>query len=244
MTANDLVNAGFYGYQGWSDAAAAADYAATGGAGKGSFSGGSSGDPASQYINAAVSAVQKPKPYSEVSPFSFDEALAKEAATAEYAPYYTRLLTDYTSDVERTKSRSSEDMKTTIEQLNAGKEYYTGVQRRALDTSMRQTNEGYAGNGLFFSGVRQRDIKELQTEHQASMENYLGSYKYNVNQAELGNKRTTEDQSTALSHYSRDTEEAKRAAIEANVLQRKNEALTEYGIKQADYYNSANNSIA
>lgn len=37
MRAQDLVNAGFYGYQGWGDAEAAADYRATGGSGKGSL---------------------------------------------------------------------------------------------------------------------------------------------------------------------------------------------------------------
>lgn len=35
-SAQDLVNMGFYGYQGWDDAGALADYRATGGAGKGS----------------------------------------------------------------------------------------------------------------------------------------------------------------------------------------------------------------
>lgn len=245
MTAQELVNAGFYGYQGWSDAAAAADYAATGGAGKGSpTGGGGANDYLTNAVNSFSSLVKKTPSYSSVNPFSFDEALAKESATAEYAPYYKQLLTDYTQNVETTKSRSAEDLKSTLEQLNAGKEYYTGVQRRALDTATRQTNEGYAGNGLFFSGARQRDVKQLQTENQAQTENYLGTYNYNTNQAKLGDTRTTQNQDTALSQYTRDTNQAEKAAIEGNVLQRKNEALNEYGIKQADYYANANSSYA
>lgn len=37
LTAQQLINAGFYGYAGWDDASAAADYQATGGQGKGSL---------------------------------------------------------------------------------------------------------------------------------------------------------------------------------------------------------------
>ena len=45
MTAQSLVQQGFYGYQGWGDAEADADFRATGGAGKGgpSSSGGGGG---------------------------------------------------------------------------------------------------------------------------------------------------------------------------------------------------------
>ncbi len=39
-SAQDLINAGFFGYQGWSDTEAVADFKATGGQGKGSFTGG------------------------------------------------------------------------------------------------------------------------------------------------------------------------------------------------------------
>jgi len=186
---------------------------------------------------AYTSAVKNVPSYESVNPFAFDEELAKANATSEYSPYYSRLLSDYTQNVERTKSRSAEDLKTTLDQLSAGKEYYTGVQRRALDTATRSTNEGYAGNGLFFSGVRERDIKELQTESGARVGDYMDTYKYNTGQAELGNTRTIENQDTALSQYSRDNTEAQKAAIAENVLQRKNEALTEYGIKSKNYAN-------
>ena len=248
----EQIKAAYPGYAGWNDSAAIeADFRATGGAGKGGSSssgGGSSGSSgggaedymtiAKNFATAIAANVKKVTPYGDVNPFSFDEALATESATKEYSPYYARLLTDYTQNVERTKSRSAEDLKTTLDQLSAGKEYYTGVQRRALDTATRNTNEGYAGNGLFFSGVRERDIKQLQTENTAQVGNYMNTYKYNTGQAETGNQRTIENQDVALSQYSRDTGEAQKAAIAGNVLQRKNEALNEYGLKQKDYYST------
>lgn len=211
----------------------------------GSTSTATSSNDANSYVQSAINSflplVNKVAPY---QPFSFDEALARESSTAEYAPYYKELLTDYTSNVERTKSRSAEDLKTTLEQLSAGKEYYTGVQRRALDTAIRNTNEGYAGRGLFFSGVRGRDVKELQTENAATMGNYLGNYAYNVGQAETGNKRTIENQDTALAQYNRDTGREQKYAIESGVLNRKNEALQEYNIKKTNYYENAYGTAA
>lgn len=232
-------------YQGWDPASAQADFNATGGVGKAGYTGSSNSSTpqtgadyiSKSYADVVASMVKNVKPYEQVNPFSFDEALARESVTAEYAPYYAELLTDYTQDVERTKSRSAEDLQTTLEQLNSGKEYYTGVQRRALDTATRNTNEGYAGNGLFFSGVRERDVKQLQTESGATMENYMNTYKYNVGQATTGNKRTTENLDTALSQYQRENTRESKYAIEGGVLQRKNEALNEYSIKSRNYAN-------
>lgn len=241
MTADEIKSA-YPGYASWNDPnAIVADFNATGGAGKGGGYSSGADSILSSAVNSFLPLVQNVKPY---APFSFDEALAKEASTAEYAPYYKELLTDYTSNVERTKSRSAEDLKSTLEQLSAGKEYYTGVQRRALDTATRNTNEGYAGNGLFFSGVRQRDVKELQTENEAAVGNYLGTYKYNVGQAETGNKRTIENQDTALAQYKRDTGREETYAIKGGVLQRKNEALQEYNIKKTNYYENAYGTYA
>ncbi|HZX14976.1 MAG TPA: hypothetical protein VFF49_11330 [Thermodesulfobacteriota bacterium] len=51
-TAQQLVQQGFYGYQGWDDASAAADFAATGGAGK--------GGPTKQTSQAGQPALQQP----------------------------------------------------------------------------------------------------------------------------------------------------------------------------------------
>lgn len=210
--------------------------------------GNSSSDNASSIlqnsINSITSMIKKVTPYEQNNPFFFDEQLARKASEAEYSPYYKELLQDYTSNVERKKSRSIEDLKTTIDQLNAGKEYYTGVQRRALDAAERSTNEGYAGRGLFMSGVRGRDIKELQTNNDAQVGNYLNNYNYNVNQSKTADTRTKEDLTTQLSQYTRDTEREKKFAIESGVLTRKGEALDEYNIKKQNYYNNAYGGIA
>lgn len=228
-------------YTGWGETEAMYDAKA-----KGLTSGGSSSGSSilQNAINSFLPFFNKIQPYEQNNPFAFDEKLARDAATAEYSPYYKELLTDYTSNIEKTKSRSQEDLQTTLEKLNAGKEYYTGAERRALDTSLRNTNEGYAGRGLFFSGVRGRDLKELQTESNARVGNYLQNYDYSVNQAKTNEGRTIVDANTALQQYTRDTERDKKYAIENAVLTRRGEAIDEYNIKKNAYYQNAMGNIS
>ena len=185
----------------------------------------------------------KLKPYEQVNPFFFDEALAREASTAEYSPYYDELLSDYTSEVQRTSSRSNEDMKTTLEQLAASKDYYVGRERRLLDKATRNTNEGYAGNNLFFSGARERDVKELSTEYMAGVGTeeqpgqYLKEYQQNVTGTKLANTRTQEDLTTKQSNFTRDITREKQYGIEQGVLARKGEVRDEYEQSRKNYYN-------
>jgi hypothetical protein len=223
-------------YTGWGEAEAQADWNAKGGGQQyGGGGGGSIDDILSSAVSSMTGFIKAPKPYETVNPFSFDEELAKQASTAEYAPYYQEMLSDYVTGVERNKSRSQEDLTRTMEQLSAGKEYYMGVERRALDKAMRQTNEGYAGRGLFFSGVKDRDIKELQTESEAQTGNYLKGYEYNVSGAQLGAERTSEDLALEQKMKERDITREQKYAVESGVLQRKQEAKDEYEVGRKKY---------
>lgn len=219
-------------------------YANVGKYGGGDSGGGGGGGSVDSIIQNAIQSLSglfpKPvKPYDEVNPFTFDEALAKDASTKEYAPYYQELLTDYTSNVERTKSRSQEDLTKTLDQLAAGKEYYTGTQRRLLDKTLLNTNSGYAGRGLFFSGAREKDITDINTQYGADTANYEKNYQYNVGQANTSAQRTGQDVSTALSNYTRDTNREQQTAVAQGVLQRKSEAQNQYEIGRQKYYDAA-----
>lgn len=246
MGAQRLIDLGYAGYAGWGDAEAEADFAATGGAGKGGSSGFNGGGiDVDTILDNAIKAMEdlfpKPvQPYEEVNPFFFDEALAEEASTAEYSPYYEELLSDYVATVEKTKSRSQEDLDTTLEQLSGGREYYLGKERRLLDRSLRSTNEGYAGQGLFFSGAREKERRELEQEYGADIGEYERKYEYNVGQAEKTTGRTIEDVERGQSLYTRDIEREKEAAIKSGILARKGEAREEYEMSRQKYYQSKN----
>ena len=242
-TAAQLVSMGYEGYTGWGDAEANADFNATQGAGKIGGGGGGGGGSANDYmtgaINTIASSFKSVTPYETVNPFSFDAALVKQASTAEYSQYYDEMLKDYTSAAERNISRSVEDQQKTLDQLAAGKDYYTGVERRLLDKTINTTNKGYAGNGLFFSGAREKDVRLVNEAYNASTGNYETNYQYNVGQAKTLAQRTQENVNTAKSMYARDTERAKTTAIEQGVLQRKSEALQQYEAGRNAYYDNA-----
>ena len=227
------------GYTGWNDYQ---DQVNRGGAT--SIVGGTANDILSTAIQSITQYIKKVTPYDQVNPFSFDESLAKEASTAEYTPYYQELLTDYTSNVERTKSRSQEDLSTTLKQLEAGKEYYTGTQRLLLDKALKSTNEGYAGRGLYVSGARQKDLADIQQQNTLNVGNYTTNYDYNKAKAQTLAQRTGENVDTAASQYSRDTEREKQAAIEAGVLQRKSEYQTQYEAARSKYYQNSYGGLA
>ena len=201
--------------------------------------GGSANDYMSNSINSYMSMIEALPRYDEANPFAFDEALAREASTAEYAPYYAELLSDYTSDVEKTKSRSGSDLQDTLKQLQAGREYYTGQQRRAVDKAIKGSNEGYAGRGLYMSGARGQEADRLEGEFQKAYgpEGYqTGQYLANEKKAQTGYNRGIEDVNTAAQRYGRENKRAQDYAIEGGVLDRKGEYITEYESGRKDYY--------
>lgn len=179
---------------------------------------------------------KKITPYDEVNPFFFDEKLAKQAATKEYAPYYDEKLADYVSIIERNIGRSTEDRARTLEFLQGGKDYYLGRERRMLDRAIRSTNEGYAGRGLFFSGQRERDVRELKEEYEKGIGEYERQYEYKTEDVGLTHQRLKEDEEMRRKRYQRDIEREKEYAIESGVLQRKREAREEYELGRQKYY--------
>jgi len=199
--------------------------------------GGGGSDPYSSLINAITSMIgSPPEPYETKNPFSFDEELARQASTAEYAPYYDEMLADYTSEIERTKTRSTDDLKRTLEFLAGSKEYFVGSARRVLDKAIDSTSKGYAGQNLFFSGARDKDIRELKEEDTITTNEYLRGYDYQKSGAELSNQRTLEDAELKQKIYNRDIERDKQYTIESGILQRKTEAREEYEAGRNKYY--------
>lgn len=201
--------------------------------------GGGGGDILSQYVNTIANQFQTVKPFEQVNPFSFDKQLAEQAATAEYDPYYQQLLSDYTGNVQTTLSRSQQDLQTTLQQLQQGRDYYTGTEKRMLDQANKQTNEGYSGRGLFFSGARQQDLNTIQNEYAAQTGQYNQQYQFNVSQANQAQQRTAQDLSTAQSQYTRNTKQAEQSAIAQGVLQRQSEAQAQYEAARQTYYTAA-----
>lgn len=234
-------------YAGWGKAEAEADFALHGAEKIASYNASSGGGGGGGYSDAEVMAnawaktyadmlANVPEPYENVNPFAFDEALAREASTKEYSPYYDETLADYTSKIEKYKARSVTDLKDTLAFLSATKDFFTGATRRALDKAERSTNEGYAGRGLYFSGVRGRDIEELRKESSESVGEYMLGYNYKTKAAEQESGRAIEDWNLDVTQKTRDINREKDYAIESGILTRKGEAKEEWLNSEKKYY--------
>ena len=160
----DLINMGYYGYQGWGDAEAVADFRATGGAGKGGPQA-QSQDPGSsvdQLLNTTLDFARqqfeegkkKFGEYQSNNPFVFDDILAesRKQATEQLNPYYNELSSDYLLGVQRKKERGTQDTFELLTDLNR----VTEAGQLKVDEAIRRAGEGFAEAGLFESGARFR----------------------------------------------------------------------------------------
>ncbi len=243
MTAAELVAKGYYGYQGWGDAAAEADFKATGGSGKGGPSGGTGGggqtDPAKiaqdfadSLMKAQAETIKRQTQfldqYTASNPFVFDEALAKQSATAEYQPYYTELLNDYVKSVDLNKetTRGASSLLTTLQKMDSG------ARTNAYDRAVRQAQEGFAGQGMFFSGIKDRAIGEKTVDYQGDQN------RSNVVAAEqqAGYGRTLQGYDVAQANKTRDVGREQQYAIEGGILQRQKEQTGAYNTNLTQAY--------
>lgn len=234
MTVQELINAGYGGYAGWGEAEATANYNATGGAGKqtsggGSSSGGSDGFISPEdYANKLLEAQKKQideetkflDQYTKSNPFIFDEELAKKSATAEYEPYYSELLKDYTADVDL-KRQSVQDEATLLTKL---KQMDDASRSRSYQQAVSRANEGFAGSGMFFSGDRARGVGEMAVDYTTGQQRQEETF----GNQQRGYERQQTALDTDMSQKTRDIGREQEAAVESGILTRKNEAQVQY----------------
>lgn len=206
-SASDLVKMGYYGYQGWNDAAALQDFQKTGGAGKGGPTGGTStggtGSPLqdvnnllqNSFQNLADETSKRFKEYQTGHPFSLDQVLADslKQAKEQVDPYYNETLNNYLTGVTRRLARSKEDTSNLLGELNANTQSFSRDTQLKLNNALENANQGYADSGLLGSGAALRGTGMIGVNSQNSLEDYLRGQQYKENQANLQNTRNIED---------------------------------------------------
>ena len=200
-TAQQLVNMGYYGYQGWGDAAANADFNATGGSGKGQ--GGTDQSPQDKVTSSLEDTYRKLNAeyaskftqYNSANPFRLDEILKAKRLEAkeQIDPYYNETLSDYLTGVERKIQRGTQDTKDLLSELSAQTSSYTEQSQFKLREALSSARQGFANSGLFESGSRYRGEGLLTTESGMQSEDFLRrqGLKSNIAQTELA--RNLED---------------------------------------------------
>lgn len=206
-------------YAGWNEPEAGYDFAATGGGAK---AGG--GNFVDNLLKAQEEQIKREtsflEDYVKKNPFVFDEALARKSATAEYQPYYTELLQDYVADLDKQRetTRGEANLLTTLKKID------TGARSREYQLATDRANEGYAGSGMFFSGIRQ---KATGLEEIGYKEGVTGS-EARFGQQEQGLQNQLGQYDIAQQRKTRDIGREQDYAVEGGILTRKKEAQSQY----------------
>jgi hypothetical protein len=261
-TAQQLVNQGYTGYQGWSDAAANDDFNATGGAGKGGPSSGGDGGfnfstptfdpnsipvsqatltPSSINIDDYIKAIQDtlpapPEEYMTANPFYFDEQAARDVSTAEFAPYYDELLQDYLGEVKLTSEKNRGDTTRILADLDKQKELFFQNNGQEFEKTIRGIKEGYSAKGTYFSGFNNRDQTEAGAANTNKLEGYLNTYGTKKAEATSDDAYQQTVMNTAAANKARDIGREKTASIYGGINTQKDEAIDEYLYGMKTYY--------
>lgn len=193
-------------------------YNATGGTGK------TAKDYANDLVKTQQAQIDKEKSfigdYLTKNPFAFDELLAKQSATAEYSPYYTELLNDYLQDID-TKRATIEDDKRLSAYLS---ERSTEKTSREYEMAVASAEEGFAGSGMFFSGIKDRTGGLLNIEKTGELADIATQEEYRQTGygRELGTLQTAEERQR------RDVGREQETSIAGGIETRRGEALKQY----------------
>lgn len=207
---------GAYGYTGWNQQAADADFAATKGAGKGAGStdtggGGSSGTDVNELAKLIAQLAGSPTVLPELKVKSFEEY--ETEALEELRPYYERILKEEGGDVEKAKLRLEEDYKRGIRinredyekaKGNYGPPMYQGETAQQYynrTKGMYGTNpdegiallENLAKRGILQSGIAKVDSSKLATAQQRRQEAIDAALKRYEEESGIKRERSLED---------------------------------------------------
>lgn len=159
--AQDLINAGFFGYAGWGDAEAVADFKATGGQGKGSFNGGG-GAESGQVLGAGDDLIGLQRRSLELArEFNQPGIETLQGVDAGIKERYANLLETFKPQAETTRTnefgRRGIPISSTSAQegiQKAGRDVATGLAaeeqqaRTPIQTAIAQLQSGGSGNVL------------------------------------------------------------------------------------------------
>ena len=227
-------------YTGWDSAGAAADAKAkgiqTGGSGS-SNSNSSSSNPAAGYIQAITNTISTPPAeYLKANPFYFDEATAEQASTAEYSPYYDKILSDYMTNINGEIDKAQGDLGRFLSELDRQTQVYTTQNKAQLASDLENTRQGYVGNGLGFSGFENKALTDTTTTSNNALNDYTGSQDAKATQQKADTAYNVNQYNTQGTQEQFNVGNDKAAAIAGGVQQRESEALNQYLYGAQTYY--------
>lgn len=212
--------------------------------GEGSSGGTSASNSAQSLIDTVVNKYEqlmteyntKLSDFDKANPFVYDKVLEEETGkvTQRLEPYYTQTLSDFLTGIERRKTRSIEDQRTLLAELQTDVEDYTGREKINLTRALNNARESAAESGMYFSGERMAGEGETTEASQYNLGRYLTTAERQKKATELGTKRTLEDLSLEESLKRRDIEREKSAQIQSQSLSELLNRQKQRAVEQAE----------
>jgi len=181
-------------------------------------------------------------PFEKQAPFEqfWDEALAKQAAEKEFDPYFEEQLQNYIDMITTQRGRSEEDLTKTLSFLGAEREAYLSDEQLAWKRAIEDVAEGYSRAGTYFSGARQKDIREREQMRASKLGAYQREYERATGGAQTSYDRLIADLAREETLKRTEIERGKKEAIAGGVLTRRGEAQEEYEEARRRYYEDIN----
>ena len=194
-----------------------------------------------EYIKAIQDTLPAPpEEYLKANPFYFDEQNARDVSTAEFAPYYDELLSDYLGDIKLTSEKNRGDATRILADLDKQKELFMQQNGNDFEKTIRGIKEGYSSKGLFFSGTNTRDQGEAGASNTNKLEGYLNTYGGKVGQTKAEDTFSQTQLNTQAQQKARDIGRSKTADIYGGINTQKDEAIDEYLYGMQTYYKNPN----
>ncbi len=211
-----------------------------------SGSSGSSTPSASDILGDAKKKLQEQvsflKDFLVNNPLGYDEVLAREMAQDKYNPYYTEVLSDFVDPLMKKISRSTEDETRLLGELTRQEKLGSKQLTRDTDMAIEAAREGFAGTGLFESGIANRSTSMTGIKGRESLQDFMAKSEETKTEVGLESSRNREDWQTGIAQKQRDifgTGREYETAVTKDVEDQRSTALKKRGLRAIEAVSSS-----
>jgi len=174
------------------------------------------------------------KDFLNANPLGYDEVLAREMASEKYKPYYTEVLSDFVEPLQKKIAASTEDETRLIGELSRQEKLGTKQMTRETQLALEASREGFAGSGLFGSGVQRQSTAITGIKGKETLDDFLAKIDVNKEQTTAEQARIRDEAATSIANKQRDifgTGRDYETAVTSDVESQRGTALKQRGLR-------------
>lgn len=182
-----------------------------------------------------LDAQSRAKEFDEKNPFSFDEALARSSAEERLDPYYKAELGTYVQGVETARGRTAQDEEKIRNELTVSVERTQSDTERFLDRAVRASEEGFAGDNVFFSGERLAATGEQRVDTQYKLDDFVQGANSQIEGSKIRQTRRIQDLEADSRTFQRRLNAERETSLITDVNQQKSDKLRKRELDRQSY---------